>query len=132
MIKDDKGNIWFVSISLGLGRLLQGGNIKWYHSDKYPTITAVHQDNSGRIWVGADRKLLYIENEQLVEYKKYTADKNTIRRIFSTEQGGIYIVGLDGIWYILNDSICKILSPLPIRKTTMFFPILKQKMVKNL
>ena len=126
MIKDDKGNIWFVSISLGLGRLQPGGTIKWYYSEKYPTITAVHQDKSGRIWVGADRKLLYIENDQLVEYKKYTADKNTIRRIFSSMLGGLYIVGLDGIWNIVHDSITKIPAP-PDKKIDNVFSYFKAK-----
>jgi PAS domain S-box-containing protein len=111
MIVDDKGNIWFISISLGLGRLAPDGKIMWYHSDKYPTITAIHQDKAGRMWIGADRKLLYYENNELIEYKPFGDNKNTIRKIFPSKQGGILIAGLEGLWHVHNNKVEKIPSP---------------------
>ncbi len=111
MILDNKGNIWFVSISMGLGRLLENGNIMWHYSKNYPTVTAVCQDKSGRIWVGADRKLLYIENNKLVEYKQFGENRNTLRRIFPAGDGGILIAGLEGIWHLNKTEIKKIPSP---------------------
>jgi len=111
MIVDNKGNIWFISISLGLGRLTADGKIIWYYSAKYPTITAILQDKSGRIWIGADRTLLYFENDELIEYKAFGNDKNTIRRIFNSEQGGILIAGREGLWRIRNNKVEKIPSP---------------------
>jgi PAS domain S-box-containing protein len=108
--KDSKGNIWFVSISLGLAKLEQGNYITWYESGKYAATTAVAEDNSGKIWVGADRKLLYLQDNKLVEYKAFN-DCNTIRKIFKSENGGIYICGLEGIWFIDNAIRKKIPSP---------------------
>jgi len=112
MIKDNKGNIWFISQSLGVGLLKPDGKIEWHNSEKFPTITAIHQDMAGRIWVGADRQLLYLQDGELIEYKKFTPDKNTIRRIFSADDGGILIAGREGLWHIHNDIIEKIPSPL--------------------
>jgi PAS domain S-box-containing protein len=126
MIKDNKGNIWFVSISLGLGRLQPEGNIIWYYSEKYPTITAVHQDENGRIWVGADRKLLYIEDDKLVEHKQFGEDRNTLRRIFSYYNGGILIAGLEGLWHLDKNIIEKIPSP-PGRIAESVFSYFKGK-----
>ncbi len=111
IIIDDKGNVWFISISLGLGRLTADEKITWYHSDKYPTITAIHQDKTGRIWIGADRKLLYFENNELIEFKPFGSDKNTIRKIFSSPKGGILIAGLEGLWHVYNNKVEKIPSP---------------------
>jgi len=124
MITDKQGNAWFISTTLGLGRITPDGSIKWYHSDKYPTMTAVHQDNNGRIWVGADRKLLYIEGDKLVEHKQFGDDKNTIRKIFTCPSGGILIAGLEGLWHLDGSKIEKIPSP-PGRIAESVFSYLK-------
>ncbi len=126
MIKDNKGNIWFVSISLGLGRLQADGSIIWYYSEKYPTVTAVQQDEDGRIWVGADRKLLYLEEGRLFEHKQFGDNRNTLRRIFSYDDGGILIAGLEGLWHLDKNIIEKIPSP-PGRIAESVFSYFKGK-----
>jgi len=120
MINDNKGNIWFTSVGLGLGKLLPDGNIIWYHLEKYPAITAVHQDKTGRIWVGADRKLLYLNDNKFVEYELYKEGNNAIRRIFSADKEGIFITGRNGIWNILDDSVKKIPSPIDIKSSDIY------------
>jgi PAS domain S-box-containing protein len=126
MIKDKDGNIWFVSISRGLGKLQPGGNITWYSSDKFPVTTVVHQDKTGRIWVGADTKLLYLKNGKLTEYLPYNNKYNTIRKIFSADKGGIYITGSSGLWYIHDDKVEKIPS-LPDKKANNVFAYFKSR-----
>ncbi len=110
MVKDKEGNLWFVSISRGLGKLHPDGNISWYSSEKYPIINVVHQDESGRIWVGADTKILYLQDGKLVEYVNYKEESNKIRKIFAAKNGGIYVAGSSGLWHILDDKIEKVPS----------------------
>jgi PAS domain S-box-containing protein len=117
--KDTKGNIWFVSISLGLGKLEPGNNITWYESGKYTSTTAVTEDKSGRIWVGADRTLLYLQDDKLIEYKEFN-DCNTIRKIFRGDDGGIYICGLEGMWFIDKNIRKKIPSPADRRAESVY------------
>jgi len=110
MMKDKEGNIWFTSINKGLAKMQPNGTITWYSSEKYPTISAVHQDRSGRIWVGADRFLLYLNNNKIVEYQQYNKIGNNIRKIFSDKNGGIYISGIKGLWHIKGNTCEKIQS----------------------
>ena len=109
MTKDKAGNIWLASISRGIGKLqAESSNIIWYSSDKFPITNVVHQDKSGRIWVGADNKLLYLQDGKLTEYTPYNNKTCTIRRIFSADKGGIYIAGSTGLWYVHDDKVERI------------------------
>ncbi len=120
MMKDLDGNIWFASISNGVGRLQPNGKITWYHSEKFPITNDVHQDRDGRIWVGADTKLLYIKNNVLTEYLPFKNKNSTIRKIFSADKGGIYLAGSAGLWYINDDKTTKIPSDPGIRANNVF------------
>lgn len=111
MMKDKNGTIWFVSISRGLGKLDTKGKITWYNSGNINACNVVHQDNTGRIWVGADTSLMYLSNNALVEYLPYNNKHNTIRKIFSVDKGGIYIAGSIGLWHVYNDKVEKIPAP---------------------
>lgn len=126
MMKDQAGNIWFVSLSDGLGKMLPNGEINWFHSEKYPNASVVHQDKSGRIWVGSDKKLLYVKDNTLVEYSLYKEKQNIIRRIFSADDGGIYIAGSDGLWYLNGSKEVKIPSS-PDKKADNVFSYFKDK-----
>ncbi len=108
--KDKAGNIWFVSISKGLGKLQANGKITWFSSPQFPVTNVVHQDNTGRIWVGADTNLLYLRDNKLYEHLPYHIWYNTIRKIFSDDNGGIYVAGSTGLWHVGNDKVEKIPS----------------------
>jgi len=110
MIKDKSGNIWFASASLGLGRLQPNGNIVWFNPDN--TITsAVSQDKTGKIWVVINGKLYYIQDDVLIEYQHNDQIQSTLRKIFPADDGGIFLAGSNGLWYIHNDKIHRIPSP---------------------
>ena len=111
MIRDKDGNVWFVSINRGLGKLLPGGNITWYRAENSPIINVVHQDKKGRIWVGADNKLLYLNNNLLTEYVPYNNPNTTIRKIFSDNLDGIYVAGSTGLWHVHDYKVERIPSP---------------------
>lgn len=108
MMKDKTGNIWFASISKGIGKLKPDESITWYSSSTFPVTNVVQQDNTGRIWVGADTDLLYLQDESLIHYKPYNITYNTIRRIFPDDKGGIYLAGSTGLYHIFNGNIVKI------------------------
>lgn len=126
MMKDNEGNIWFVSIGLGLGRLLPDGSITWYNLGKNTATTAVMQDKNGRIWIGADAKLFYLEGNKFVEYKVFKEGYNSIRRIFSDGKNGIYVAGFNGLWHIHDDKAKKTPSP-PDKKADNVYAYLKDK-----
>ena len=124
MTKDNAGNIWFVSVGLGLGKLQQNGTITWYNSAKHTTTSAVLQDKTGRIWVGADAKLFYLQGDKLIEYDVIKEGYSSIRRIFSDGKTGIYIAGSNGLWHIYDEKAEKIPSP-PDKKADNVYAYLK-------
>jgi len=126
MVKDKSGNIWFASVSLGLGRLLPNATIKWYNFDKNTTTSSVLQDKTGRIWVGVDGKLSYLQNEQLVEYQHNDQIKSTLRKIFASDDGGLYLAGSNGLWYVHGDIVKRIPSPAD-KKADNVYAYLKDK-----
>lgn len=111
MTLDKSGNIWFTSVALGLGRLQPDGGITWYNPDKNSTTSAVTQDKSGKVWVSIDGKLFYLQNDELREYQHNSQIRNTVRKIFPADDGGIFVAGLSGLWYINGDKFRKIPSP---------------------
>jgi PAS domain S-box-containing protein len=111
MIKDNSGSIWFASVGLGMGKLQANGNIKWYNLNRNAITSAVLQDISGKIWAGIDGKLFFMQNDQLVEYTHNDQIKSTLRKIFPADDGGIFLAGSGGLWYVHNEIIKKIPSP---------------------
>ncbi len=126
MMKDKSGNIWFASVSLGLGRLLPNATIKWYNFDQNTITSSVFQDKSGRIWVGVDGKLSYLEKDQLVEYPYNYKIKNTLRKIFPADDGGLFLAGSNGLWYVNGDIVKRIPSPAD-KKADNVYSYLKDK-----
>ncbi len=111
MIKDKSGNIWFASVGLGLGKLQANGSIKWYNLNGNTITSAVLQDKTGKIWVGIDGKLFFLQNDQLVEYQHNDKINSTLRKIFPADDGGLFLAGSGGLWYVHDDLIKKIPSP---------------------
>ena len=111
MMRDREGNVWFVSINKGLGKIQPSGNITWYSNVNAPITNVVHQDKKGRIWVGADKKLFYLNNNLLTEYEQYKNPNTTIRKIFSDNMDGIYIAGSTGLWHVHDNKTERIPSP---------------------
>ena len=110
IMKDKEGNVWFASISRGIGKLQEDGKITWFSSPKFPITNVVHQDNTGRIWVGADTNLSYQRDNKLYEHSPYHIWSNTIRKIFSDDKEGIYVAGSTGLWHVYNEKVEKIPS----------------------
>jgi len=108
MIKDRDGNIWICGNLLGVGKLIKNSFIKWYSIENGLLTTSVCQDISGRIWIGTNRKLFYIENEKIVEYKHNNVLTSGVRKLFAADQGGIYVTSLNGLWHVDKNNAKKI------------------------
>lgn len=111
MLKDKSGNIWFASIGIGLGELKSNGKLTWYNFDKNAITSSVFQDQTGKIWVCTDGKLSYIQNDKLVRYQHNDQIKSTLRKIFPADDGGLFLAGSGGLWYVHNDEVKRIPSP---------------------
>ncbi len=120
IIKDKDGNIWFTANNLGIGKLLKNYTIKWYKFTEKNYGTALFQDKNGRIWVGTNKKLFYLENDKLKEFKNNHLLNNNIRKIFSAPKSGIYITGINGLWYINNDLVKQIESEDTVNSRNVF------------
>lgn len=106
MMKDKSGNIWFTSVVLGLARLQPNGNITWYKKDNRRNTSAVLQDKAGRIWAIVDGKLFNLRNGIFIEYKHMEKIHATLRKIFLADDGGLFLAGSNGLWYV-NDTVVK-------------------------
>lgn len=111
IMKDRDGNIWFISIELGLGKLLPDDRIKWYTPNENTNYSSVHQDKTGRIWIGAGKGLAYLSGETIVPVSYFNESAGAIRKIFSAKQGGIYIASMKGLWHINNSTAKLIPAP---------------------
>lgn len=125
MVKDTEGSIWFASLSRGVGRMQPDGNITWYSSVEFPGTNVVHQDRTGRIWVGANTKLLYVENNKL---KVFSSDDRfgIIRKIFTSDKGGIFVAGSSGLWHVHAGKVEKVPSS-PDKKGDNVFAYCKSR-----
>jgi PAS domain S-box-containing protein len=103
LMKDREGNIWFSANSLGVGMLSPSGAIQWFPIAKGLRATSVCQDRSGTVWIGTNRKLLFIRGGKVIEYEYTKTLRNGVRKIFASAEGGIYVTGMNGIWYIKPD-----------------------------
>ena len=114
MFKDREGNVWFAASMLGVGKLSADGKIKWYKKNKDDIYFSVQQDVKGKIWIGAlsgINQLYYIENDNLVEYKHSHKIDNLLRKLFPSDKGGLYLVGIRGLWYADEKGVKKYSSP---------------------
>ena len=100
MMKDRNGNIWISANMLGVGRLSPKDKLVWYPTQKGNRTTAICQDNTGKIWVGSNRKLFYFKGEKIVEYEHNDKFTTGVRKIFPTSDNGIYITSMTGLWLI--------------------------------
>jgi len=113
ILKDKDGNVWFTANEFGLGKLNPDGKIKWYKTNDNALFYSVQQDIKGRIWVGtaaSKNKLYYLENDKLVDYKFSSDIDNTPRKLFPCDKGGLYLVGIQGFWYVDENGTRKIPS----------------------
>jgi len=120
LLKDNKGNIWIAANYLGLGKLEKNNKIKWYSHNQFDFATALFQDANGKIWLGTNKKLFFIKDEKIQEYKNNFKIDNNIRKIFAAPNGGIYITGLNGLWLINEDTVKKIPANNPQNSNNMF------------
>jgi len=108
IMKDQQGNIWFTANNLGVGKLIKGDKIRWYALPNGEMATSIKQDNTGRIWVGTNRKLYYIIGENIREYEFNNMLTSGIRKIFATDDNGILITSMSGVWRVNKGKAFKI------------------------
>jgi PAS domain S-box-containing protein len=109
MMKDRDGNIWFTANTLGVGKLSIKDKMKWFATIEGNRTTAICQDNSGKIWIGTNQKLFYFKGDKIVEYEHTNQFNSSVRKIFASDKGGIYITTLSGLWFINKDNSIKII-----------------------
>jgi len=105
MMKDREGNIWISANMLGVGRLSPKDKLLWYPTEKGNRTTAICQDNTGKIWVGTNRKLFYFKGKKIVEYEHNDEFTTGVRKIFPSTDNGIYITSMTGLWYIDKNNL---------------------------
>ncbi|MFZ4547292.1 MAG: PAS domain-containing protein [Bacteroidales bacterium] len=105
MMKDREGNIWISANMLGVGRLSPKDKLQWYPTEKGNRTTAICQDNTGKIWVGTNRKLFYFKGDKIVEYELNNKFTTGVRKIFPSADNGIYITTMTGLWYIDKNNL---------------------------
>lgn len=102
ILKDTKGNVWFAASLQGVGKLYPDGKIKWYRSDNAEQYNSVAQDINGKIWIGAvssENRIYTVENDELIKYAYSNQIKNSNRKLFASDRGGMYVLGTNDIWY---------------------------------
>jgi PAS domain S-box-containing protein len=104
-MQDKEGNVWLAAHSLGFGQLKPDGTVKWYPLDADYSAVTIHQDASGRIWMGTNHELFYLKNDKLVLYGHNDKIKSPFRKIFSTANGEIVGTGLYGLYKISGDQV---------------------------
>lgn len=110
IMKDHDGSIWFSANTLGVGKLTPDDRIQWYPSMiKGFMATSICQDNSGRIWIGSSKGLFYMKGQKIVEYESNALFSNSsMRKIYTCDKGGIYVVGINGLGHVTDTSVTKI------------------------
>jgi ligand-binding sensor domain-containing protein len=108
IMKDRDGNIWFSANNLGIGKLTSKNAIKWYKTEKGFLVSSVCQDLTGRIWFGTNRKLYYLEAEKIVEYEHNDMLNGSVRKIYTSNKGGIFVTGIGGLSHVDNGKVIKI------------------------
>ena len=120
IIQDRRGEVWVAASSKGFGRLLPGGNFRWYLVEPNSMATTVHQDVHGRIWLGTNRGLYYLKNDKLTRYEQNDKLSTSFRKIFSGVNGEIIGTGSYGMNVISGDKV-KIIPVDKAVKTQNFF-----------
>ena len=105
MIRDDHGNVWFTANSLGFGKLMPDGRIRWYPVDSTSLASTVFQDARGKIWMGTNRNLYCLENDKLVPYESIAKIYSPFRKIASRGNGEIIGTSLYGLYIIGRDTV---------------------------
>ncbi|MFZ4590039.1 MAG: ATP-binding protein, partial [Ignavibacteria bacterium] len=106
MFRDRDGDVWFTANELGVGKIKPDGNIKWYSNNDNAVYSCIQQDMEGRIWVGSNylnrnrNKIYFLKDGKFVEYEHSDKVNNTIRKIFPSDKGGVYVAGINGLWYL--------------------------------
>ena len=124
ILKDRRGTLWIGTFGSGLFRLLPDGNVRRFVKDKDgfgdDKITALMEDQDGRIWMGMRRDekggvcvLDPADTENPVKKCYSTKDglsSNRIRDIFQTSDGQMWLATVPGLcrWQGEDsDSVCK-------------------------
>lgn len=103
--RDNKGTIWFTSSNIGVGKLDNTDNIKWYSLGKGIYTTSIIQDGAGKIWAATQKGLYYLENDKFVKFEGNNKIRTTYRKLFTADEGRIYLTGQNGISLINGDKI---------------------------
>ncbi len=123
IMQDSKGDVWFTACALGVGKLKKDGTLQWYHVTPPHIAVAIHQDLSGRIWVGTNHALFYFENEKLISHEANRKKVSPFRKIYSNNKGEIIGAGLYG-FYTISDTEFK-MFPTDEVKINSFFSYVK-------
>jgi signal transduction histidine kinase/DNA-binding response OmpR family regulator/streptogramin lyase len=108
MLKDEKGRFWFSTFGSGLFRWNPETdeldhfqhNLLDPHSISSDELTALHEDRSGRIWVGTDaRGLNLFRSDELGFQRFFDPDKGleTVSDILETVQGDLWLASFSGL-----------------------------------
>jgi PAS domain S-box-containing protein len=116
MFKDRDGEVWFTANEMGVGKIKPDGNIRWFSNHDKAIYSCIQQDIEGRIWVGSNylngnrNKIYFLKGDKFVEYEHSDKVNNTIRKIFPSDKGGVFVAGINGLWYLDNKDAMRIPS----------------------
>ena len=117
MLRDRDGEVWFTANEMGVGKINPDGNIKWYNYQDKAIFSCIQQDIEGRIWVGSNslygshNTISILKDNKFVKYIHSDKVNNTIRKIFPSDKGGVFVAGINGLWYLDDKDAKKIPSP---------------------
>ncbi|MCX6306691.1 MAG: PAS domain S-box protein [Bacteroidetes bacterium] len=120
MMQDNLGNVWFASASLGFGQLKPDGTVKWYRVDSTEMAATIHQDALGKIWLGTNRKLYYLDKGKFIPYEHNEKINCPFRKIFASVPGEIVGTSLYGLFKIYSDGVKRILLDDEVKTQSVF------------
>lgn len=104
--KDKEGNIFFAASELGIGRLDKAGNISWIAPPNKEKMSSVLCDRNNTVWATSDHNLYKLSGSSLISVLPGKIPFPGFRKIFSFNDGSLYITSINGI-YTFNNGVLK-------------------------
>lgn len=105
MCKGKDGTVWLACADMGLGKIENGGSIKWIKfTDKANGANSVAADKNGVVWVGSNLGLYYVKDDRLIEDSDTRIKKFYYRRIFFNDDEG-YFASSKGLMYKSGEKV---------------------------
>lgn len=108
--KDVSGNIFFAASGLGIGKIDKTGSLTWLKSPKGEKMTSVFCQSDGVIWACSDYMLYRIDGNTFIPAIKGKFPFPGFRKIFSFNNGVLYLTSINGIYCYKNRSIQNLLK----------------------